>query len=215
MRYSGRGYVVIFLFLTVLATSLSYYSRSSMAITFQLSLLFVLSITSWRLGKKYDQMTFYAQYDPLTMVYNRHFVNSLFLHKQKHHSHFRVLIIDIDHFKSINDTYGHREGDMVLKNVASSLTKAIRKSDPVIRWGGDEFLLLLPCSTTNCNDDHIINRLAHTIRESSQPLPHPIHISIGAACYPDDGHDLHQLITIADARMYHQKQQKREKNQRV
>ncbi len=92
-----------------------------------------------------------SQTDALTKIYNRTFYNSIVntLYGSNEITSLSVIFIDIDHFKKINDTYGHDYGDTVLKKVTSLISSMIRNSDYFIRWGGEEFLLLLPNSNHN------------------------------------------------------------------
>lgn len=118
-----------------------------------------------------------------------------------------VMFIDLDRFKSINDTYGHAIGDKVLQVVAQRLHEQIRSEDIVCRYGGDEFLYLLvnPQSVEN------IQRIARkVVKRISQPmiindLTLTIEPSIGIAMYPDDGSTDQELVANADAAMYRAK----------
>ena len=89
--------------------------------------------------------------DPLTELYNRHKFNEIItheVHKFKRYKHNTSLIIcDIDHFKHINDKHGHLLGDIALKTIAATIQKSIRKLDTAARWGGDEFIIILPDTT--------------------------------------------------------------------
>lgn len=115
-----------------------------------------------------------------------------------------VLFLDLDGFKSINDSFGHDFGDSVLKTTANRLKAEIRETDTVARIGGDEFLVVL----TGLPDISIAERIATNINESvSQPIMINHHevgvgVSIGIAVYPDDGVDSEELIRIADKAMY-------------
>ncbi|MET0858588.1 MAG: EAL domain-containing protein, partial [Telluria sp.] len=126
-----------------------------------------------------------------------------------------VMFIDLDRFKTINDSLGHQTGDHLLKEVAGRLCRAVRASDTVARLGGDEFVVLVPGirSADECN------RVAEKIIEALA-LPFPfdgrlLHItpSIGICVYPDDGGDVETLMRHADAAMYHAKASGRNNHQ--
>ncbi|MGL1862267.1 MAG: diguanylate cyclase [Pseudodesulfovibrio sp.] len=89
-----------------------------------------------------------ALFDPLTNLYNRRSFDSFFerelARSNRYGSHLSVILVDIDHFKKVNDTYGHPVGDDVLKRLAKILKESIRTSDMVCRWGGEEFVILMP-----------------------------------------------------------------------
>lgn len=89
--------------------------------------------------------------DPLTGLYNRAKIKENFKseHSILHGKDLSIIIMDIDDFKSINDNYGHNAGDQLLKEIAQLLTSSFRKTDTIIRWGGEEFLILLPNTDTN------------------------------------------------------------------
>ncbi|MFC5512297.1 EAL domain-containing protein [Massilia jejuensis] len=118
-----------------------------------------------------------------------------------------VMFLDLDRFKTINDSLGHATGDFLLKEVASRLCRAVRASDTVARLGGDEFVVLVPGagSRDECSQvgDKIIEALAAPVRFEG----HSLHISpsIGICVFPDDGGDVDILMRHADAAMYQAK----------
>jgi|LGVF01.2.fsa_nt_gb diguanylate cyclase (GGDEF)-like protein len=121
------------------------------------------------------------------------------------------LFVDIDNFKSINDTHGHKAGDSVLVEVAKRLLSEKRNYDELIRYGGDEFCII--CSQVKNEIDAIgikdklsdVLHFCHRV-ESGDVL---VQASFGMATYPTDTEDLQQLIAIADCRMYEQKKQRK------
>ena len=119
-----------------------------------------------------------------------------------------LLMIDIDHFKAINDQFGHQQGDVMLKQFAQTLTQGLRKGDVLVRWGGEEFLLLLP--NIDCRQAmHALQRLRRN-GFGLRPDQTPLTASIGVADMLEEGcNDWRQLIEIADQRMYAAKQQGR------
>lgn len=116
-----------------------------------------------------------------------------------------VAFIDIDHFKSINDKFGHHVGDQALKGLAERVGGELRKGDVLVRWGGEEFLLLLP-NTTSAQAMQALARLRRC-GLGMRPDGEAITASIGVAEWFEDGaYDWRQLLKLADARMYQAKQ---------
>ena len=122
-----------------------------------------------------------------------------------------LLFIDLDHFKSVNDSLGHAAGDRVLKEVAARLAACTREGDIVARFGGDEFVMVLPNLSTPDSVQPIVERLLNNV---SQPFEWEgrsitVKCSIGVSLYPRDGADLDTLLNKADATMYRVKQRGR------
>jgi len=118
-----------------------------------------------------------------------------------------VLLLDLDGFKQINDSWGHAVGDKLLQSVAKRLVGSVRGSDTVNRQGGDEFLALL-AEVQNLDDAAIIaTRMLAAVGETHFIDQHELHVtaSIGVAIYPDDGLDAATLIKNADTAMYRAK----------
>jgi diguanylate cyclase (GGDEF)-like protein len=118
-----------------------------------------------------------------------------------------VMFLDLDDFKPINDTLGHREGDAVLRLMADRLARCVRETDTVARFGGDEFVIVV----TDVDDRKDVEALAQKVNEAlSQPLPVDggaaiLHASIGVALYPDHAPDAETLLLKADEAMYEAK----------
>ena len=112
-----------------------------------------------------------------------------------------VMLVDVNKFKDINDTHGHEKGDIVLKKISDVLLNSVRKSDIVARWGGDEFLILTPCSNRS-SALKISQRIDKKLQTISEYLQLDISVSTGIAVYPDDALTAGQLIQTADDNMY-------------
>ncbi len=155
--------------------------------------------------------------DPLTGLHNRRFLNEQ-LHLeinrcQRENKAFGLLLMDIDHFKAINDGHGHDVGDQVLVRVAHSLFAAIRGSDILCRYGGEEFIVLLP--DTNQQQALVIaEKLRRRIAgmEDDWHLGKAVTLSVGVAAYPQQGQDAEALLKAADQALYQAKHQGRNRS---
>lgn len=115
-----------------------------------------------------------------------------------------MLFIDLDRFKAINDGFGHHVGDMVLKAVGSRLQGAVRSSDTVARFGGDEFVILLPTIARRSVAQRLGNKI---VKLAAEPFAigtesHQLSASVGIAFYPEDGSSFDDLLISADTAMY-------------
>ncbi len=164
------------------------------------------------LEKEKEQLAFAAQHDLLTGLPNRtlfqtHLNRSLHL-AHRNNTQLALFFIDLDHFKIINDTFGHDVGDLVLQRVVEQMQEVIRKSDILARLGGDEFILLIDNVTSRDDLMNLANKLLFAI---SQPIfineLHDIYIgaSIGISLYPDDAQTSQELLKHADMAMYYAK----------
>ena len=116
-----------------------------------------------------------------------------------------IMFADLDHFKRVNDEFGHEAGDSVLKQAAASLIGAVRESDSVLRWGGEEFVVVLP-NTTSADAVKLLERLRRR-GIARQPDGVPVTLSVGLAETLQDGITTAEaLVELADRRMYHAKQ---------
>ena len=148
-----------------------------------------------------------AHYDALTDLPNRvSFREQLQqeLERTKRGEQLAVLYIDIDEFKSVNDSLGHSAGDELLKAVASRLRSCIRETDFVARLGGDEFAIVQTGIKQPSDVVELVNRIYEAIRDPHECLGHQVatDASIGIALAPNDGTDLDQLLKSADLAMY-------------
>lgn len=152
-----------------------------------------------------------ATHDQLTELPNRVLLidrlRIALLHSKRSQKSVGLLMLDLDHFKRINDTLGHHAGDLLLVEVAKRISSCVRGADTVARMGGDEFVLVLP---EVCNEG-VVERIASDILDAiSKPVmlgSHELSVtpSIGISLYPRDGADANALLRNADIAMYHAK----------
>jgi len=160
-----------------------------------------------------------AHYDTLTGSCNRGYGLALLDRElkfaQRRKTSVLLAYIDVDNFKGINDTFGHEEGDKVLKDVVKLLKSTLREIDIICRMGGDEFLLIFPDSSLQ--DASLIKerinknliKLNHSLKK-----PYKIELSVGLFCYdPANPQPMDELIRIADQRMYEDKKNKKHNNE--
>ncbi len=149
--------------------------------------------------------------DPMTGMHNRRFleeyVSTLVSGSQRRKSVFSVLMLDLDYFKQVNDTHGHEAGDKVLKTLADLLMRNVRSSDLAVRYGGEEFLLVL--SDTGAD---VAMEVAEKIRVEVEATKVPLAggvlqktISIGVAEFPSDSDTFWQVVKFADVALYQAK----------
>ena len=148
-----------------------------------------------------------AHTDALTGIGNRRYADLSLerLHEafRQDHISYGVILVDVDRFKSINDTWGHKVGDRAIQTVAKTLSAALRPHDIACRWGGDEFVVLLPAATPE-GIAAVGHRLVHLIRESWIDLGEDVlsfSASVGGAI-AERGDSIHSLIERADNQLY-------------
>jgi len=168
---------------------------------------------------KYDAIRRQAITDHLTHLYNRRYFMSCAGEEVRRSLHdqapISIVMIDIDHFKDFNDSYGHAAGDRVLQAVANIMRSTVRTSDTCARHGGEEFVMLLP----NTLDDSAValaERVRRTLGETSYAglgLPDDVKITIsaGVATCPHDAISVEELLDLADKALYHAKEAGRDK----
>jgi diguanylate cyclase (GGDEF)-like protein len=142
--------------------------------------------------------------DPLTGLYNRRFLNDYLgrelIRAEREHSPMAVIMLDLDHFKRVNDTAGHSVGDLVLADIATLLKRHIRGSDIACRYGGEEFVLVFPNATLD-NARTRAEEIRSAIRGERSRLS-GVTASIGVALYPDHAGSAESLMRAADRAMY-------------
>lgn len=160
-----------------------------------------------------QQMEMLAMHDGLTGLFNRRaieeYAEAEFQMAGRKERLLSVILLDIDHFKNVNDQHGHKVGDTTLQHVAKILSDGIRNYDRVGRWGGEEFILILP--ETQIQDAVVVaERLRTKMAGTSIPLDNElylsVHISLGVACANGQFSSLAKLIDAADQALYQAKQ---------
>jgi diguanylate cyclase (GGDEF)-like protein len=164
-----------------------------------------------------DQVAHMAYHDGLTGLPNRAlFIDRLIMalpQAERHEKHLAVVFLDLDHFKTINDSLGHEVGDALLKITAERIRSVLRAEDTVARIGGDEFVIMIPDLRSPEDTGKIARKLNSVVREPFRALNHDLIVtsSIGIAVYPEDGEDARTLLKNADAAMYQAKEQGRDR----
>jgi diguanylate cyclase (GGDEF)-like protein len=162
-----------------------------------------------RLAELVDEQRRVAITDGLTGLYNRRFFEATLALEAEHATRsgrdLGLLVLDIDHFKRINDAHGHQAGDQVLRELAARLTAAIRGGDVVARYGGEEFVVLLRNTGIEAVPD-TAERLRHAVGDVPVVLTSDvwlaITVSVGGAAWPVHAHSADELVRIADQALY-------------
>jgi diguanylate cyclase (GGDEF)-like protein len=175
----------------------------------------VLSIQN---ARNYQEVTRQAKLDSLTGVSNHnHFIERLYEEAEgalETLTPLSLIMLDIDHFKQYNDTYGHIVGDEVLRLTVQAIQSHIKKTDTVGRWGGEEFGVILPNATVT-QANMVANRIRSTLAElplfnvEGKTIPKPT-ISQGIATMPEHTTDADELVIIADRALYRAKDRGRD-----
>jgi diguanylate cyclase (GGDEF)-like protein len=163
-----------------------------------------------------EQLRQAADIDQLTGAHNHRYLQDRLRQEvaraARNHSPLSVLMLDLDEFKPINDRFGHADGDRVLRNVAGTLRSAVRASDIVARYGGDEFVIVMP-DTSADRAQEVARRVIMGIRERRHELTDGslarVGVSAGLAVYPDNGRTAPELLQAADGAMYAAKRSRR------
>lgn len=158
--------------------------------------------------KNNNKLTEEAMTDPLTELPNMRKLQEVLESFRIEEKPFSLVVLDIDHFKAVNDTFGHKAGDDVLKFLAKTVSSLIRDTDTFYRYGGEEFVLLLP-NMNSSEAYEVAERLRNTIRKRISPIGKPIMISLGIADYPQSTNSLDNLFELADKALYQSKFQGR------
>jgi diguanylate cyclase (GGDEF)-like protein len=158
----------------------------------------------------FDRVKQMAYLDGLTSIYNRRYFEMRVVEEMERASRYTgqmaVIMVDIDHFKKLNDEFGHLLGDEVLRQMSAIFTQQLRKADVVCRYGGEEFAILVP-ETTGENAMGVAEKLRRVVESWPFPgVPRPVTISAGVADYPENGTTRDELMRAADEALYAAKQ---------
>lgn len=169
-----------------------------------------LALANLRLRNELRQQ---AIRDPITKLFNRRYMEETLVREvsraERNNQPLSIIMIDIDHFKEFNDSFGHEAGDLVLQSLAKFLSTRVRGSDVACRYGGEEFTLILPAATLE-----LAHKRAEQIREGIQSIQvksggqtlGPITLSLGVAVFPNHGATGEAILQLADAALYRAKQ---------
>jgi diguanylate cyclase (GGDEF)-like protein len=156
-----------------------------------------------------DEVRRLAITDPLTGCYNRRFFDQIQRREMQRHRRYgsplSVMFVDVNRFKMLNDTLGHERGDGVLKTIGALLRARVRETDYVIRWGGDEFLLILVCTFTQAERKAAELKAAFRAEPALADLPDDVGLGVGISSVSHDAAHLEEAIRLADERMYQDK----------
>ena len=200
---------------TVGLLHLSYNGTAAPSVAKELGEMLALTLANLRLR---EAMRDQAVRDPLTGLFNRRYLDETFAREMaraaRTGSPVGVVVVDIDHFKRVNDTYGHGAGDVLLKRVAALLLGSFRANDVVCRYGGEEFVAVLP----DCGLQDAVRR-AEGVREAMHGLraEHEgrslgrVTVSAGVAASPEHGRDPEALVRAADRALYRSKSEGRDR----
>jgi two-component system cell cycle response regulator len=183
----------------------------------RLIMMLTASALSLALVSRSQKLLELATGDHLTGLFNRGYVDDRLAIELSRASRYgkslAVAVIDADRFKSLNDTYGHSAGDVVLKRIAELLRNSFRRSDTAGRYGGEEFVLILPemdIETARKKVESLRELVANTpIAIGSRDQTVQVTISAGVASFPQDGEDAAELLAAADERMFEAKREGR------
>ena len=164
----------------------------------------VRAITSYT-----EKLEYYAARDPLTNLYNQRIFWDLLSYEvgrsERHSQRFVLMVIDLDDFKRINDSFGHKAGDLCLVRVSELFRQSVRREDILFRYGGDEFCIILP-ETGIEQGWSTASRILEGVAKLSVPVEGgsgiPLFVSIGLAAWPRHGRDARELFLMADNMMY-------------
>ncbi|MDR7318020.1 sensor domain-containing diguanylate cyclase [Brevibacillus nitrificans] len=164
-----------------------------------------LKETERRLLESERSYKYLAHHDSLTDLYNRTGLQVQLEQKIEIRELFALVLIDLDHFKPINDTYGHFVGDLYLKHIAHMLTRHAQPGDLIGRIGGDEFVLVISCMDPRIDVNTMVHERLSLLKKHAfnhEGIDIPITFSAGVGLFPKDASDITTLLKIADEAMY-------------
>jgi diguanylate cyclase (GGDEF)-like protein/PAS domain S-box-containing protein len=192
-----------------LANSSRDYDERDLAFIERIATLYATALQRKRMEDIISQL---AYHDPLTGLPNRNLFNDrsalALAHAKRYQERIALMVLDVDHFKEINDTLGHSAGDQLLRDFSNRLVSVLRKTDTVSRIGGDEFMVLLPEVVDAEDAVDVARKILEAIRRPFMFQERGVRIttSIGIATYPEDGENIEALLKYADTAMYQAKE---------
>ena len=187
-------------------------SQEASVIRSILAVMVMVVGSSKALSRTMEELEYYSSHDPLTGLYNRRYFNEMLEYEigrsERHNHEFVILMLDLDDFKDVNDTFGHPCGDTVLRQVAESMHAVMRKGDLATRIGGDEFAIILT-ETGREGGLIVAEKLRTQLRETTFEAPGgaQFHVttSIGIVVYPGDAVNSSDLMAVVDLGLYRAK----------
>lgn len=178
----------------------------------RLILLLTAALLSFAVVTRTQELVRLSTRDPLTGLFNRGYfherVTGEVARAQRNGQPLTIAMVDVDHFKSFNDTHGHAAGDLVLQAIAVALRRSFRKTDIVSRYGGEEFVIVMPDTDLGAASRKLedVRRSIESARtQTSTGKTVNVTISAGLAGFPNDGMKEEELLAIADARLFQAK----------
>jgi diguanylate cyclase (GGDEF)-like protein len=150
---------------------------------------------------KINQLRLDSSTDPMTGLLNRRGLQEVLERYEASGQSFSAITLDIDHFKNVNDTFGHDVGDSVIRKLAELMRTSARKDDALCRVGGEEFLLILPDTDLSIAKE-VAERLRNLVAEHPIPIVGSITISLGIAHRPDSADTIESVLKLADHALY-------------
>lgn len=203
---TAQGETLGFVYLTFSTQEIADLARSRILQINEMVELAAMTVAGLNLRAKLENQSIR---DGLTRLFNRHFM-AIALEREVHRAirstmPLAIMMIDVDHFKAFNDTFGHEAGDTVLREVAECFRQSVRNEDVVCRYGGEEFIIILPETdeTTSVERAELIRQAVAKLRVRSKgETLRQITVSIGIAMYPSTARDATDLVRLADRALY-------------
>jgi diguanylate cyclase (GGDEF)-like protein len=195
--------------------SLAYASRAVGQLAPFLLVAYLTTTLSADITEARERIENLAQTDSLTGLYNLRMFNEVWQREhgkcERDRGTYALLLIDMDKLKDINDSFGHEAGNSAITLVAQCLQRSIRGTDTAARFGGDEFAVLLPGASPEIAEA-VVKRVRHNVYKTTLDLRSRMircSVSIGVVSYPKDGRDMRELLSMADNKMYRDKELRR------
>lgn len=177
-----------------------------------LSVMVLVVGSSKVLSRTLSELEYYSIHDPLTGLYNRRHFNEMLEYEvgrsERHGHKFCILLLDLDDFKDVNDSYGHPVGDQVLRQIAETIRAHLRKGDVATRIGGDEFAIILPetpLEGAKAVGEALRLKLRGQVFEAPNGRKFHVTVSVGLVGYPDDAQNMTDLMAGVDIALYRAK----------